>query len=187
MVKRVFIAINLPGETKQGLLAIQKKFPTLPCHWVGPENLHLTLAFLGNLNEEEILKVIEAVREAVNQRQGFTFSLDKVCYGPDRKMPPRLVWIEGEKSRELAELKRNLDGLLAEKINYKLDKRDFLPHITLSRIKIFNWKRLEPEQRPEIDLKVSFEIAVNSIEVMESQLKRTGAEYLVIESVNLQP
>ncbi len=185
MVKRVFIAINLPQETKQKLSAIQRKWPTLPCRWVGSENLHLTLAFLGNLNEKEISKVIGVAQEAGKNIQPFSFSLSKVCCGPGKKMPSRLVWIEGEKSKELAGLKKDLDGLLAEKISYKPDKRDFLSHITLARIKTFNWKRLEPEQRPEIDLEVSFEIPVNSIEIMESQLKRTGAEYLVIESVNL--
>lgn len=184
MVKRVFIAINLPQEIKRELLAIQKMFPTLPCRWVGPENLHLTLVFLGNLNDEEILKVIEAVGEAVKQKQKFSFSLDRVCYGPDKKMPPRLVWIEGEKSKELAGLKKDLDELLAEKIKYRPDKRDFLPHITLARIKTFNWKRLETEQRPEIGLELGLEVPVNSIEVMESRLKRSGAEYQILESLS---
>lgn len=185
MVRRVFIAINLPQEIKQELLEIQKRFPTLPCRWIKSESLHLTLAFLGNLNDEEILKVIEAVKETADQRQSFSFFLNKICYGPGKKMPPRLVWIEGQKSKELAEIKNKLDNLLTENINYKPDKRDFLPHITLARVKTFNWRRLGPEQRLEVDLTVDLEIPVNSIQVMESQLKRTGAEYKIIQSIGL--
>ena len=188
-MKRVFIAINLPEEVRSEFAGAQKKFPTLPCRWVKPENLHLTLAFLGNLNDQEILKALEAAKEAVSQTQSFSFSLSKVRYGPAKKMPPRLVWIEGEKSAELTELKKNKRKcsrrLCGQEIGFHPDKRDFTPHITLARIKTFNWQRLEPEQRPDIDLQINFEIPVNSIEVMESQLKRTGAEYKIIKSVIL--
>ncbi len=56
MRPRVFIAINLPEDIKNELISFQKKWPNLPCRWTKKENLHITLLFLGHLNEEELLK-----------------------------------------------------------------------------------------------------------------------------------
>jgi len=186
MRHRIFIAINLSEKMKQRLAQFQKKWPTLPCRWVSKENLHLTLAFLGYLNDEQLNVVFEIAKEVAERNKPFKISLDKICYGPPKTMPPRLVWAEGESFRELSKLKEDLDKLLAEKINFSPEKREFTPHITLGRIKRWNWRRFEPEERPDVNLEVSLEIPVNSIEVMESHLKRTGAEYTILESFELK-
>lgn len=186
MKRRIFIAINLPEKIKEELLNLQKKWPNLPCRWLKKGNLHLTLAFLAYLTEEELVKVFEITEKVALRNQSFTISLNKLCYGPDRKIPPRLVWVQGEKSEELARLKKELDELLSESIHFTPENRDFLPHITLGRIRKWDWKLIEPEERPEVDIDVSFEIPVNSIEVMESHLKRTGAEYEILKSFLLK-
>lgn len=180
-MKRIFIAINLPEHIKEQFTQFQKNWPTLPCRWLKKETFHITLAFLGNRNEQELEKIYEAVKETAEKNAPFSIFLNKVCYGPPRMKPPRLVWVESEKSAKFLQLKIDLNRTLgAEKINFKPDERDSAPHITIARIKKWNWQRLEPEQRPEVDLAISLEIPVNSIEVMEAHLKRTGAEYEVL-------
>jgi len=185
--RRIFIAINLPEEMKEELFNFSKKWPTLPCRWVRKDNLHLTLVFLGYLKEEELTEVLKITKEVVQNHQSFSVSLNKVCYGPDQRMPPRLVWVKGEKSEDLSKLKNDLEKSLSEKIRLTPENRDFLPHITLGRIKKWNWKRIEPEERQDVNLEVSFKVQINSIEVMESHLKRTGAEYEVLKSFKLEP
>ena len=67
----------------------------------------------------------------------------------------------------------------------KIEKREFSPHITLARIKTWQWREIEPEERPEIEREIDLNFEVNSIEVMESAIKRTGAEYNILESIKL--
>ena len=186
MRHRIFIAINLPEKIKKELSSFQKKWPTLPCRWVKKENLHLTLAFLGYLNEEQLNVVLKITKEVVEKNGPFSISLNKTCYGPGKKFPPRLVWVQGQRSEGLSKLKKCLDRLLSEQINFLPEKRDFLPHITLGRIKKWNFRQIEPEERPDVNIEVSLEIPVNSIEVMESHLKRTGAEYEILKSFSLK-
>ena len=79
-------------------------------------------------------------------------------------------------------LQRNL----AEALRYK-EERSFSIHITLARLNAWEFQKIEPEERPMINEVVSLNIPVSSFEVMESTLKRTGAQYSIIESIPLSP
>lgn len=188
MPRRIFIAINLPEKIKIQLVNYQRKWPELPVRWTKKDNLHITLVFIGYLKDEEIPEICQIVEEIAGKNSIFTISLNKIVYAPPKKMPPRMVWISGEKSEQLTKLQRALENsLLASplKKNIKQEKRLYSPHITLGRIKRWDFKQLEIEERPSINEDVSFNFEVSSIEIMESQLKRTGAEYTVLESVPL--
>ena len=188
MPRRIFIAINLPEKIKSQLVKYQKKWPELPIKWTKKDNLHITLVFIGYLKDEEIPEICQIVEEMAGKNSVFTISLNKIVYAPPKKMPPRMVWASGEKSEQLTKLQRALENsLLASplKENIKQEKRLYSPHITLGRIKRWDFKQLEIEERPSINENVSFNFEVSSIEIMESQLKRTGAEYTVLESVPL--
>lgn len=70
-------------------------------------------------------------------------------------------------------------------VGFSPENRAFSPHITLSRIRTWQWRQMEPEERPEVNKDISLSFEVNSIEVMESQLKRGGSEYTILESAQL--
>jgi len=72
-----------------------------------------------------------------------------------------MVWVVGEKIKEF----------------------NTTPHITLGRIKTWQFRQIEPEERPEINEDIDLTFEVKSIEIMESQLKKGGPEYTVLESV----
>ena len=187
MMKRIFIAVNLPERIKEELLLYHEKWPDLPIKWVKPDNLHITLIFLGNINDQEILEIDRAVKEITARYQSFSINLNRICYAPPKKIPPRMVWAEGQKVEKLANLKQDLEkSLINSGINFSLENRDFRPHITLGRIKAWEWKKIEPEERPEINEDISLSFNVNSIEVMESELKRAGPKYTVLESISLK-
>jgi len=189
MRHRIFIAINLPEEIKKELSSFQTKWPELPCRWTKKENLHITLIFLGYLNDEELLEVLKITKEVASRNQSFSINLKKIIYGPPKKMPPRMVWAEGEKSEELGKLQQDLENslLIAQNSGFKkTENRPYLPHITLGRIKTWEWRQIEPEERPEINEDIDLSFEVNSIEVMESQLKRGGSEYTILESCPLK-
>jgi 2'-5' RNA ligase len=186
MRHRIFIAINLPEEIKKELKASQSQWPELPIRWTKPENLHITLVFLGYLSDEDLLEVCNLTREVAQRNKPFSLNLKKICYGPPKKMPPRMVWVEGEKSQELGDLKNDLENSLLEGVSFHREKRAFSLHITLGRIRRWEWKKIEPEERPEVNKEIDLTFEVNSIEVMESKLKRGGAEYTVLESTPLK-
>ena len=183
---RIFIAINLPEEIKRELAKYQEKWPELAAKWTAKDNLHITLEFLGDLTDIEIGDVCQIVKEVAGKHKSFSINLNKVLYGPPKKMPPRMVWAEGEKSDELSELKQDLQEYLLEKISYRPEGRGFVPHITLARINEWQFKTIEPEERPEINQEIDFIIPVESIEVMESELKRGGPVYTILESCELK-
>lgn len=164
MVHRIFIAINLPEDIKKELSRYQSKWPELPCRWTEEDNLHVTLEFLGSVSDEELLKVFQDTEALASKYEPFDITLNKICYGPPKKMPPRMIWVVGEKVKEW----------------------DLLPHITLGRIKAWEFRKIEPEERPPVDQDINLTFEVNSIEVMESILKRGGPAYTILKTCPLK-
>lgn len=170
MRHRIFIALNLPEDIKKKLADYQSKWPDLPARWTKKENLHITLEFLGDTTDEELLEILKTTEETASKYEPFFINLKKIIYGPPR--PPtssklwraRMVWATGEKIKEL----------------------DIMPHITLARLKSWEFKQMEPEERPKINEEIDFKFEVSSIEVMESVLKRGGPSYTILESCPLK-
>ncbi len=198
---RVFIAINLPEDIKRELEKIQQRLAGLfapfasegsvsgPAKWTSKDNLHITLEFLGDLTDEEVGDACLAVKEAAKLHKPFSVNLNKVLYGPPRLrsgQAPKMIWVNGEKSDELKDLKKDLQEYLLEKISYRPESRGFTPHITMARIKEWEFRAIEPEERPEINEDIDLFFTVETIEVMESELKRGGPVYTVLESCELR-
>ncbi|MCD5396320.1 MAG: RNA 2',3'-cyclic phosphodiesterase [Candidatus Pacebacteria bacterium] len=186
MLHRIFIAINLPEDIKSKLLSFQKKWPTLPCRGVKKENLHITLIFLGNLDDNQLFETINTSKEVAKRHKPFLVKLEKICFGPPKKFPPRMVWVKGALNQGLANLQKDLEDSIFKLSTYKYKTkgaRPFSPHITLARIKVWEFRRLE--DKPEIDEEIDLTFEVNSFEIMESFLKRSGAEYEILESLPL--
>jgi len=182
---RIFIAINLPEEIKKKLFNYSEKYPELPCKWTNKNNLHITLEFLGTLTDEEVGEVCVIVKDVAQRHSCFSLNINQILYGPVKKIPPRMIWAEGEKSKELSSLREDLENSLTEKVRFVPENRTFAPHITLARISAWEWKGIEPEERPEINEKIDLIFTIESIEVMESELKREGPQYTILESHTL--
>lgn len=183
---RVFVAINLPTEIKKELSAYSEKWLDLPAKWTAKDNLHITLEFLGALTDEEIGEVCVAVKEVAEKHESFSLNLTNILYGPPKKMPPKMVWAEGEVSEELSVLREDLENALTERVRFVPENRTFAPHITLARISAMEFRAIEPEEVPEINENIDLQFTVESIEVMESVLKREGPIYEILESHQLK-
>lgn len=185
---RVFIAINLPAEVKKELAKFYDKWPELPAKWTAKDNLHITLEFLGDLTDVEIGGACEIVKEVAKRHNSFSINLSSVAYGPILRQgfggrAPKFVWSLGEKSDELVDLKIDLQEYLLEKVNFKPEAgRAFVPHITLARISEWEFRKFDLDERPEINEEIDLVFTAESIEVMESELKRGGPVYTILES-----
>lgn len=185
---RIFVAINLPDDIKRELVKYHKKWLELPAKWTNFNNLHITLEFLGDLTDEELGEVCVSVKEAVVKHNSFNINLNKVLYGPPglrSGQVPKMIWVMGDRPDELLSLKTDLQRFLLKTVRFAPEKRTSLLHVTLAKIREWEWKKIEPEERPEINENIDFTFTVESIEVMESVLKRGGPEYTIIESYNL--
>lgn len=181
--RRLFIAINLPENIKKKMIDYQGKWVDLDpklIRWVNKFNLHITLVFIGYVDDDdEMYEICNIVRETAKKHEPFYINLEKIILGPPNKTP-RMFWVEGEKSKELAKLQTDLENAIAGKDYMKKEIRPYRPHITLARFRYELLKSL-----PKIDEPFKFQIPVETIEVMQSELRRTGPEYTILESVNL--
>lgn len=187
--RRIFIAINLPEDIKRRLLDFKEKWDFLQVRWTKKESLHLTLVFIGYADENEIYEVCRLTKEIAQKHEPFNVSFERILYGPPREARgklPRMIWLEGKASKDLTELKAELDEALASSEilrSFRPERRPFSPHINLARIKMEEWRSLGETPKIEQDFKFSFNVA--NIDVMESDLRSDGAEYTILESCPL--
>jgi len=181
--RRVFIAILPPEDLREKLFLLSKKWPGLPCRWLKPENIHLTIIPPTYLDENELADLINALKEIAPGSHPFNLNMEKIIYGPPGK-PARMIWAIGKESPELENLRKILAQTVAKtNLPFRSETRPLLPHLTLARMFPKEWSRLE--NKPKIDETFPAEFPVASIEVMESELHRTGAEYRLLERIPL--
>jgi 2'-5' RNA ligase len=126
--ERLFIAITLPPAVRDVLAALAQPLPGV--NWTGPEQLHLTLRFLGDVPVAQIAPII--ARLATVRVAPFILPIEGVGSFPPNR-PPRVIWIGvGSGHPRLYQLRQRLDdALLASGL--QLDVRTFHPHVTLAR------------------------------------------------------
>ena len=186
MKRRIFIAINLSEKVKKRLKEYKEAHGDLPVRWTKIPSLHLTLVFIGYVDDEQMLEACKITRETVSEVEPFFIDFKRIIIGPIGK-EPRMIWLEGAHSQELADLKNKLEQALvsANAGLQKIDGKLFAPHITLARIKTVDWRKLLVSDINSVEEKFEVQFNVNSIEVMESGLKFDGAEYATLESCPL--
>jgi 2'-5' RNA ligase len=134
---RTFIAIDVDKPVRDRLIAMQEKLARagVPVKWVEPDNLHLTLLFLGEVEFREAPAVCRAVAEACAQMSAFPMDVEGVgCFPNSRR--PRVLWAGiGAGAEEVSALHDALEPPLMEQGCYRREERGYTPHITLGRIK----------------------------------------------------
>src|SRR6266567_1567450 len=133
---RTFIALEL-NETLQHYLGaiirrMKQELPALA--WVDPTGIHLTLAFLGVLSDEQLSQAVSAAELAARKAAPFDFHLSQPgVFGTPRQ--PRVIWIGvDEPSGKLLQLHQQLNLELTRR-GFEVDTHPFSPHLTLSRVK----------------------------------------------------
>lgn len=133
---RAFVAIKITSDQRMavGDLIGDLKTSSADVKWVKPENLHLTLKFLGNMDESRVGDVAEAVRGACQGITPFEISLRGTGAYPSVRRP-RVVWVGIENGRDsLLSLNENIENRL-ETVGFQKEKRSFSPHLTIGRLR----------------------------------------------------
>jgi RNA 2',3'-cyclic 3'-phosphodiesterase len=184
---RTFIAVDLGKTIRDRCAALQENLARTGADvkWVEVGNLHVSLLFLGEVDEREITQLCRAVNHACAERPAFTMSVETVgCFPNPRR--PRVVWVGvGEGREDLVALHDALEPPLLDLGCYRRENRQYTPHITLGRVR---------SEQANDDLAAALlrfatwrgsDTEVQEVQVLSSQLTPQGPVYAVLSRARL--
>jgi 2'-5' RNA ligase len=195
---RAFVAVELTDVLRRalGLLQAQVKAelarelrrtaPDARLQWVRPEAIHLTLKFLGDIAEEQVDEIAQALTAVAGSRPRFFLEVGGLGVFPDARAP-RVLWVGLCGAEPVISLARAVDEALGE-LNFAPESRAFNPHLTLARIK---------ERGREVGKALAAlgllaqasplgTLPVRTVALMRSELKPSGSVYTRLREVPLR-
>ena len=182
---RIFIAIKLSSQMENRLTLVRQQLmmrDIKDIRWVKRENIHLTIRFLGDIPTGKVGDIITVLDEAAKRSSPFVLRIGGIGAFPNKRTP-RVVWVGVDTPLELIDLHRNIERGL-DKIGFQSDEKGLKPHLTIGRV-----KREASRQSLEMLVNNEFptvgEQMVESIHLIESELRPEGAIYSTLVTVNL--
>jgi RNA 2',3'-cyclic 3'-phosphodiesterase len=181
---RAFVAVEISAEVRQRLAEEQARLRRIGARvgWVAPENIHLTLAFLGDVFPDKI----DGLRAALEAVGAATAPLDYVVaglgyFGSPRA--PRVLWAGVTDGAEaLGALQHRVDGALRE-LGCTLEDRPFKAHLTFGRVRGASREAAELAARLDAARDVAYgTVAVERVLLMRSELRPAGPVYTVLHA-----
>jgi 2'-5' RNA ligase len=184
-MKRIFIAIKIIPE--KTFLDIHSSFQAIleneKIRWVDTSNIHLTLAFLGDTDEERIPELAVMLKQKCAGSGEFDFTLEGAGVFKDLRNP-RVIWMGISESKKLISLYEEIKTGLTD-MNFYTEDRQFRPHITIGRIRFIrdpdNLGKALGMYRDQFIQKVNAEELI----LYESILKPSGPVYKALEKFRL--
>ena len=185
--KRTFLAISIPCSTEfPAMVERLKKNLTHEkfINYCRPENIHLTLKFLGSTPVDDIPAIIEACQKVAKKHQPFTMDFDRTgLFGSNRV--PRVLWLGmNNQPQALFDLEEDLLDAF-DALGYMRDRQNFVPHLTVCRIKSLVDKQFFLKVCDSIEQKTYLHADVKELVYYESILQPTGPIYKVIKKIPL--
>lgn len=185
---RCFIAIDLPDKVKSELIGLQNELKAsgVQVKWTEVSNIHLTLKFLGEINEktkEEISHLLDNISKNI---PCFKMDIKSIGVFPKPNFP-RIIWVGVDKGdKEIKNLVRFIeDG--AERIGISKEERDFSSHITIGRVKsTLNKDKLVNALKVLETKPFNAEFSVDKITLFKSTLTSKGPFYEALAEANLK-
>jgi 2'-5' RNA ligase len=183
---RLFVALGIPSAVRDQLAALIKEVRALgpapsakKVRWVRPENIHVTLKFIGEAAPTK-LEAIRLALAAVRSADAVDLLVHGLGFFPNQ-IRPRVLWAGMEASLNLAPLAGDIDRALGG-VGFALEKRPFTPHLTLAR---FEPSGVSRELSRAVEENATREFGVlraGEFHLIESTLKPSGAEYTTLQS-----
>lgn len=185
-MKRTFVAIEIAPNKK--LLGAYNHFTKIlqkeNIKWIDPNLLHITIFFLGETLENQIISVMSVIESSVAEFRRFNIFL-KGCWVFPSFSKPSVLWFGIEKSVELGML-NGLIGSSLEKEGFQSEKRQFMPHITFARIREIKEKSKLLYLVEVYQNTVFAQIEINKCVYFESKLTQSGPVYLKLKEISLK-
>jgi 2'-5' RNA ligase len=176
----------LSSEIQYQLADIQNRLKNLGANikWVKPGNIHITLKFLGDVSENNISPICDALIDVVKDQKPFDLVLKDTGVFP-HPGKPRVLWVGiGSGSESLRTLAKKIEDRL-HNLGFSKEKRPYSPHLTIGRV------RSPKNSKETVDKLLSISVRndvfrINKIVLMKSDLHPTGAVYTALNSFNLE-
>jgi 2'-5' RNA ligase len=184
---RTFIAVDFGKAIRDRAVALQEKLAQsgAPVKWVEAENLHVTMLFLGEVDDRDVPAVCSAVAECCLGRTPFSMSIETLgCFPHARR--PRVIWIGvGQGTQELCSLHDALEPPLLDLGCYRREDRKYRPHVTLGRVRSDRSADKLAESLAKNTGWRGGETVVRELLVMGSELTSDGPLYTVLSRARL--
>ena len=133
---RLFIALPLPDEVEKFLENIIKEFKQKPgkVKWVDSNNIHLTLKFLGEADQNKVEDISESIKSVASKHKSIKCTIDKIGGFPNLKRP-KVIWagLDGN-IEKLESVASDIDTEMSQ-LGFEKENRKFKSHLTLGRVK----------------------------------------------------
>ena len=182
-----FFALKLTEEAKQIIHSVAEEWRSavMPASWYDPEDYHVTLKFLGNLDEAEQPRLVEAAMPVAEETLPFAICL--ASYGGFPNMcAPNVLWAGVEISPELEALATRLDQAMTG-VGFRADRRRYQPHITVARCRLVTSRGLDwpvPDERLFLPFDAG-EFVLMQTRCGEGRANRTGLRYNTVHTFPL--
>lgn len=179
---RTFVAVEIGEEIRKGLSEIitRLKATGTDVKWVAPENIHITLKFLGYIEDTQVAAVSKIIRKAVAFINSFVVDIRHLGAFPNVKRPRVIFAVAHEDGNNLATIYSRLDEGLTE-LGIEREGREFTPHLTIGRVKSPKNLKALTEVMDSFKESSFGQQMVEGIVLMQSDLKPTGPVYRKLE------
>jgi 2'-5' RNA ligase len=178
-MQRVFIGVDISVEARTAAAKytemLRGEFPNLKVGWERPEKLHLTLKFLGNLDDAQLGDLTTAVAAAAASVKAMRLELAGTGVFPNPRNP-RILWLGIRDPRSAISKLADVVELECERLGFPRDSRPFRPHLTVGRVKEPN----SGKQLSKVHIERGFGpilFAVKELAIYKSELRPTGSVY----------
>lgn len=182
---RTFICIELAEKVRQRIADLQtdlKKY-NAKIRWVNPKSIHLTLKFLGDVDEHSINDIAYATETACQGISPISIGINQTGAFPNFRRP-RVLWVGvDEPTGFLLQLAKNIEKELAE-LGYPKEKRKFSPHLTIGRIKSLLGVECVTRELQDINFDAG-RFDASEVVVMKSDLQPSRAVYTPLRKIKL--
>jgi RNA 2',3'-cyclic 3'-phosphodiesterase len=174
---RTFVAVFPPPKVRQALFRAARDLPASKAfRLIGPEKLHLTLKFLGNVAEDDLIRVEQALEQLRGRHEPFEVSTSGFGAFPSERRA-RILWVGvGEGSGPLRAVAQSVDDLL-EPAGFEIERRPYVPHLTLGRARGQGAKLDAASVYPP-----ALRFSVSGVDLVESVPGKGGVTYSVLET-----
>lgn len=179
---RTFIAVDVGESIVAAATSLQKQLATsgAAVKWVEPDAMHITLLFLGEVDERDLVNVCRLVTKAAGEMPSFPLRIAGVGAFPNPRRP-KVVWAGiTDGAEELRRFFQMLEEPLIERGIYRKEERDFTPHLTLGRVRSEEDGNLLAVELPKHLAWKGGQTVIDEVLVMSSELRRDGPEYAVM-------
>jgi 2'-5' RNA ligase len=184
---RTFIAVEVGDAIRGAAVALQQRLARAGAKvkWAAPETMHVTLLFLGEVDERDLHAVCRAVGAACASVPAFPMTVEGVgSFGNPKR--PRTLWAGvGAGREELIALHAAIEARLLGLGAYRREERGFTPHITLGRVRGEGGAALLAESMRKQEKWIGGECEVGEAAVMSSELRSEGPVYALLSRAPL--